>query len=240
VKYNPNGTPLWARRMGGTGSDLANSVTTDSSGNVIVAGAYASATLNIFAANGIAISFTLNNSGSNDAFVVKYDSSGTPLWARRLGGTTGDNANSVSTDSSGNIVVAGVYNSNPLNIFAANGSTVSLTLTNSGTSDAFVVKYDSSGTPLWARRMGGTGQDQANSISTDSSGNIVVTGYYSSSQLNIYAANGSTVSFFLSNDGNQDSFVVKYDSSGTPLWARRMGEISSVRANSVSSMVPLH
>jgi hypothetical protein len=227
VKYDSSGTPLWARRLGGTSTDSINSVSVDSSGNIVVTGFYQSNPLNIFAANGSTVSFTLANSGTDNAFVVKYDSSGTPLWARRLGGTGTDLIRSVSVDSSGIIVVAGNYTSNPLNIFAANGSTVSFTLANSGTGDAFVVKYDSSGTPLWARRLGGTGNDAARSVSTDSSGNVIVTGDYGSNPLNIFAADGTTVSFTLANSGSQDSFVVKYDSSGTPLWARRLSGTSN-------------
>jgi 6-phosphogluconolactonase (cycloisomerase 2 family) len=191
--------------------------------------------LNIFAANGSTVSLTLASVGSGDAFVVKYDSSGTPLWARRIGGTSADQANSVSTDSSGNVIVTGYYTSNPVNIFAANGSTVSFTLANSGSNDSFVVKYDSSGTPLWARRVGGTSNDQANSVSTDSTGNIVVAGYYTSDPVNIFAADGTTVSFTLASDGSNDTFVVKYDSSGTPLWARRIGGTGADIAFSVKT-----
>jgi hypothetical protein len=238
VKYDPNGTPLWARRMGGTDNDVAWSVSVDSSQNIIVVGSYQSNPLNIFAANGSTVSFTLGNSGGADVFVVKYDSSGTPLWVRRLGGTGFEQATSVSIDSSQNIVVGGYYDSNPLNIFAANGSTVSFTLTNTTAgSDSFVVKYDSSGTPLWARRMGGAtnATDVPWSLITDSSGNIVVCGQYASAPLNIFASDGTTVSFSLSNHGSADAFVVKYNSSGTPLWARKLGGTGSDRANSVST-----
>ena len=234
VKYDSSGTPLWARRIGGTGGDYGNSVSTDSSGNIVVAGVYDSSPLTIFAANG-STAFTLTNAGSQDVFVVKYDSAGTPQWARRMGGTgANDQATSVSTDSSGNIVVCGSYNSNPLTIFAANGATA-FTLTNSGGLDAFVVKYDSDGTPQWARRMGGTGDnDTANSVSTDSSGNIVLIGQYASSPLNIFAANGATA-FTLTNAGILDVFVVKYDSDGTPQWARRLGGTSNEFGYSVST-----
>jgi hypothetical protein len=247
VKYDPSGTPLWARRIGGTGADVANSVSTDLSGNVIVTGRSSSTPLNILATNGTTVSFTLVNTGGDgittDVFVVKYDSSGNPLWARRMGGTYSDVAQSVSTDSSGNIVVVGYYQSNPLNIYAADGTTVSFTLSNPQlVEDVFVVKYDSSGNPLWARRMGGTSSDVAQSVSTDSSGNIVVVGSYISTSLNIYAANGSTVSFTLSNSGSNDVFVVKYDSSGTLLWARRMGgtgfdSFSAIRTDSSGNII---
>ena len=236
IKYDSSGTPLWARRIGGTGTDLGNSVSVDSSGNIIVAGYYESNPLNIYDADGSTVYFSLSNSSvQNDTFIVKYDSSGTPLWARRLGGTGEDQGWSVSTDSSGNVIVTGQYASNPLNIFAVNGSTISFTLANSGNNDVFVVKYDSSGTPLWARRLGGTANDLGNSVSVDSSGNVVVAGYYQSNPLNIYAADGTTVSFTLANSGNLDGFVVKYDSSGTPLWARKIGGTLQDIANSVTT-----
>jgi hypothetical protein len=238
VKYNSSGTALWARRIGGVDTDQPQSVTVDSSGNIIVAGYYADATLNIYAANGTTILFTLTNIGGVDGFVVKYDSSGTPLWARKLGGTnSGDEPYTVCVDSSGNIIVGGTYSSNPLNIYAANGTTVSFTLPNAlNGAEAFVVKYDSSGTPVWARRLAGTANNNyTQSVSTDSSGNIIVVGYYSFSQLNIYAADGTTVSFTLANTGgSNDGFVVKYNSSGTPVWTRRLGGTGDDRALSVS------
>jgi 6-phosphogluconolactonase (cycloisomerase 2 family) len=226
VKYNSTGTPLWSRRIGGTLLDVAQSVSTDSTGNVIVAGWYSSSPLNIYAADGTTVSFTLTNSGSTDAFIVKYDSSGTPVWVRKLAANVDDRVLSVITDLSGNVIVAGWFSSNTLNIYAANGTTVSFTLTNSafgGIPDGFVVKYDSSGTPLWVRKIGGTGGEQPNSVSVDSSGNVIVVGYFGSDPLNIYAANGTTVSFTLTNSGNGEAFVVKYDPNGTALWASKIG-----------------
>jgi hypothetical protein len=234
VEYNSSGRPLWARKLGGVDDNQARSVSVDSSGNIVIAGYYASNPLNIYAADGTTVSFTLANSGSNDAFVVKYNTNGTPLWARRLTGTVDDQVYTVSVDSSGNIVVAGLYSSNPLNIYAADGTTVSFTLANSGSYDSFLVEYDSSGTPLWARRVGGTGNDQGQSASVDSSGNIVFVGYYASNPLNIYASDGTTVSFTLTNAGSSDAFVVKYNTSGTPLWARRLGGTLFDIANSVT------
>ena len=234
VKYDSAGTPLWARTIGGTGADIANSVSIDSAGNIVVTGQYGSNPLTIFAADGATSFTTLTNSGNNDVFVVKYDSAGTPLWARRLGGTADDRSTSVRVDSSGNIVVAGRYFSNPLTIFATDGTTEFATLSNSGNFDSFVVKYDSTGTPLWARRLGGTGDEYANSVNTDSSGNIVVAGYYASNPLTIFAADGSTTFTTLANAGGFGAFVVKYDSAGTPLWARRLDGTGGESANSVS------
>jgi len=49
--------------------------------------------------------------------------------------------------------------------------------TNSGNYDIFLVKYNSSGTKQWTKQLGTSSDDRGNSVTTDSSGNIYVTGY---------------------------------------------------------------
>ena len=73
------------------------------------------------------------NSGSNDIFLVKYNSSGTKQWTQQLGSTSSDVGFRVSVDSSDNIYVTG-YTEGGLD-----GNT------NAGGMDIFVVKYNSSG-----------------------------------------------------------------------------------------------
>ena len=84
------------------------------------------------------------NSGLYDAFIVKYDSNGVGTWATRIAGTGNESGNGITVDSSNNIIVTGSYRSNPLTIYNANGTTFG-TLSNSGDTDAFIVKYNSNG-----------------------------------------------------------------------------------------------
>src|SRR6185503_17246064 len=84
--------------------------------------------------------------------------------------------------------------------------------------DIFIVKYDSSGNLLWAKRAGGYGADQANSICTDANGNVYLTGYVHSTGVVdfdtiISAASGSINSVF----------TAKYNSDGKALWVRYAG-----------------
>ena len=74
-----------------------------------------------------------SHSGSSDPFVVKYNSSGTKQWTKQLGTSSDDRAYGVAVDSSGNVYAAGFTNG------GLDGNT------NSGSSDLFVVKYNSSG-----------------------------------------------------------------------------------------------
>jgi len=133
-------------------NDYANGVATDSSGNVYVTGdTYGGLDGN-------------TNAGNNDLFVVKYNSSGTKQWTKQLGTSSTDLADGVATDSSGNVYVVG-YTYGGLD-----GNT------NTGGSDLFVVKYNSSGTKQWTKQLGSSSRDYDYGVATDSSRNVYVAG----------------------------------------------------------------
>ncbi len=204
AKYDASGNVLWAKSAGGTLSDVAYSITSDSSGNLYITGKFQSSTINFG-------STTLINSGTDDIFVAKYDPNGNVLWAKKAGNTGSEIANAISADSSGNVYITGYFGS-PTVTF---GST---TLTSVGGTDCFVVKYDSNGNVLWAKSAGGTSGDIGNTIFADNGGNIFVTGYYYSPSISI----GSNS---LANNGTNtaDIFFVKYDGAGNVIWAKGYG-----------------
>ena len=204
-------TPLqrenWATRIAGT---IGKGITVDSNNNIIVTGPYFSPAT-IYNADGSEFE-TLPNSEGYDAFIVKYNSNGFGIWATRIGGSNFEGGYSVAVDSNNNIIVTGLYRSNPVTIYNADGTTFG-TLPNSGSLDTFIVKYDSNGVGTWATRIAGTGNESGNGITVDSSNNIIVTGSYRSNPLTIYNANGTTFGT-LSNSGDTDAFIVKYNSNG--------------------------
>jgi hypothetical protein len=202
AKYDASGNVLWATSAGGTDLDYGMGVTTDASGNVLVTGIYKSPTITF----GTTV---LTNSGDYDFFIVKYDGSGNVLWARSAGGPNMDYVNAIATNSAGDIIITGNYNSLSLTL----GSTV---LSNAGADDIFIVKYDASGNVLWANSVGGTGPDGGSGISTDFADNIFVSGGFESPSIII----GTTV---LTNAGSSDIFTVKYNSSGAIIWANSAG-----------------
>ena len=111
---------VWVRQFGTSGDDFARGVAVDSSGNVYAAG---------MTAGGLDGS----NAGSNDLFVVKYNSSGTKQWTKQLGTSSHDYASGVAVDSSDNLYVSG---------YTAGGLDGN---TSAGGDDLFVVKYNSAG-----------------------------------------------------------------------------------------------
>ena len=115
---------------------------------------------------------------------------------------THDYANGVVTDSSGNVYVGGGTKG------ILNG------ISNSGRTDAFVIKFNSSGAKQWTKKLGTAQNDLANGVATDSSGNFYVTGF------TYQHLDGNTSA------GNADLFVVKYNSSGTKQWTKQLGSSS--------------
>jgi len=128
-----------------------------------------------------------------------FGQSNTKQWTKQLGTSTWDEGKDVTTDSSGNIYVTG-YTGGGLD-----GNT------NSGSYDIFLVKYNSSGTKQWTKQLGTSSSDSGNGVTTDSSGNIYVTGDTEG------GLDGNT------SLGSYDIFLVKYNSSGTKQWTKQLG-----------------
>jgi len=187
VKYNSGGTKQWTKQFGTSSGDSGNGVTVDSSDNIYVTGR----TEGGLDGN--------TNSGGQDIFLVKYNSSGTKQWTQQLGTSSGDSGTEVTVDSSDSIYVSG-YTSGGLD-----------NNTNSGDYDIFLVKYNSSGTKQWTQQLGTIEKDYGFGMTVDSSDNIYVTGRTEG------GLDGNT------NSGGQDIFLVKYNSSGVKQWTQQFG-----------------
>src|SRR6185295_15766788 len=85
-------------------------------------------------------------------------------------------------------------------------------LSAAGTNDVFISKLDSSGNFIWAKAIGGITDDYGSSIAIDDSGNIYVTGYFSS----VVDFDPGAAVFNLASVGGPtgDIFILKLDSSG--------------------------
>lgn len=192
----------WAKSATGTAYDEGYAVCSDLNGNVYVAGNFESGTLTFG-------SYPLTNAGPRDFFLVKYDPSGTVLWAQSFGGSGYDGVEDICVDPSGNIILTGFYNSSPLIIDG-------ISLPNSGGSDMFVVKFDPTGNAIWANRAGSGSYDDGYGVITDNNGNVFVVGIFQSSTITFGG-------YTLNNGGDNDVYLVKYDSGGVAQWAKRAG-----------------
>jgi uncharacterized repeat protein (TIGR01451 family) len=128
-------------------------------------------------------------------------------WAKSEGGSDYDCGKHVTTDINGNVLVTGFYFSSAITFG-------NFTFTNKGADDIFIVKYDPYGNVLWARSDGNSGYDVAESIETDQSGNVYITGTFNGAPSTIIGDDT------LTNTGLSDIFIAKYDENGNELWAK--------------------
>jgi uncharacterized protein (AIM24 family) len=161
AKYSPSGTHIWSKRFGNTGTDVANGIAIDTSGNVLVTGNFQNT-----------VDFgggPLTSAGGKDIFVAKYSSSGTHLWSKRFGNSSDDDGKGIAVDSNGKVVVTGYYQGT---VDFGGGPHTSLNC------DIFVAKYTASGAYLWSESYGGTDAQLGNGVAVNGNSNIAATGYF--------------------------------------------------------------
>ena len=171
VKCDSSGNVLWTRQLGTLGTEFGDGVSVDSLGNVYITGRTSG-------------NLGGPNAGSSDAFLGKYNTSGNVLWTRQLGTSGNDVSHGVAVDELGNIYIAG-------------DTSGSLGGPNAGSSDAFLIKYDTSGNVLWTRQLGTSAPDWATAVALDSLGSAYIAGQTDG---NLGGPNA----------GGYDAFLVKY------------------------------
>lgn len=149
---------------------------------------------------------------NNDAFVVKFNASGSIAYATFLGGSSGDYGQGIAIDDLGNAYVTGITYSSDFPTTAGAFDT-SYNGGGMGGGDAFLVKMNANGSDLiYAAFLGGSDSDNGRAIAVDIAGNAYVTGYTFSTNFPITAEAIDSIY----NDGG-DVFVAKMSNSGTEL-----------------------
>src|SRR5581483_4553530 len=205
VKYDFSGNVVWARKAGGSTNDFGTALAANAAGNTYLAGYFLSGTANFSGT-------ILTNNGSADAFAAKYNPAGTLVWAKALGGAAYDAATGIAVDPAGNSYVTGFF-------YSTNATFGGVTITNAGQSGIFVAKLDSAGNVLWATQAGGLSFDSGLAIAVDASGGSYVAG-------NFFSQTAAFGGITLTNSGENDIFVAKYDTSGNPVWAKSVKGLS--------------
>lgn len=130
--------------------------------------------------------------GVGDLILVKYDSAGNVTWNRTWGGSNNERGVGLVQTSDNGYVMSGE------------------TQTYGTATDAFLVKFDSSGNFSWNKTWGGSSNDQARDLIRTSDNGFAMIGY--------------TGSF---GAGSTDLFLAKYDSAGTLSWNKTWGGTSN-------------
>ncbi|MCE9539934.1 MAG: Ig-like domain-containing protein [Bacteroidetes bacterium] len=205
AKYNSTGALIWTRTAGGIYGDYAHALACDGLSYVYVAGEIEGFETQI---NFQDSPITLNSTGSNDAFLSKYDLNGNLIWAKHAGGYYDDEALGITYDLAGNVYICG--------FFTDTATFSGTTIYGRGNRDIFIAKYDTDGNFLWVNQAGSDGRDEAKAIKCDSYGNVYLTGMYEDSAL-------FDSSVLLSPLGYFNIFLAKYASDGSLIWVKNSG-----------------
>jgi hypothetical protein len=181
------------------GNSLADSLATDTSGNLLVAGRFSTETLTLGG------TILTNGTPCYGNFACKCDGSGNLLWAQPAGTNSGTPRSlRIGTDSAGNAWLAGHFSGT-----AVIGTNI---LVGSTPTDMFLVKYDPQGQVLWVRQVG----------ACDTNLQSTYFGFAVDANGNAYLASRDTGSadFGSQTLTNSTAFLAKYDADGNLVWAQ--------------------
>lgn len=169
----------WVRSIGGSESDKGWGITTDADGNVYITGEF---TNTVDFDPGLAVNnLTYSGTVFNDMFVLKLDPDGNFTWVKQIGGLYNENQRGIRIDKDNHVVTAGTFSGTV--DFNPGPGTLNFTVAGAAGSfsNFFISKLDASGNHLWAGQMGGLGTAVFGGLITDAMGNLLFSGYFSSS-----------------------------------------------------------
>ncbi len=166
---------------------------------------------------------SLPSAGGLDILVAKYDGMSNVLWAKNFGGLRDEYGESITIARSKDIIAVGQFSSSTVTF----GGT---TLSNQGNADIFIAKLNAAdGNVLWAKQVGGSNFAVAQSVTTDESDNVIITGRFFDTAVFVGAPQT------LASSGDADILVAKYDAAGNLLWAVKAGGTGFDRALDVAT-----
>jgi hypothetical protein len=196
VRLDAQGNVLWDRSYGGTNSDWLSSLKPTSDGGFILAG---------FSSSPPGGTKTARHYGITDAWLVRVDAAGNPLWDVSFGG-------SAHEDLAGGLLVL------PDGGFIVGGRSASvdghLAGLNHGNEDAWVIRLDPQGRLLWRQTYGGSNYDQLRDLQPAPDGGFLV---------GALSASGPSGNKTAPHFGETDYWAVRIDSNGNVLWDRSFG-----------------
>ncbi|MBL7827292.1 MAG: hypothetical protein JNJ57_11715, partial [Saprospiraceae bacterium] len=184
-------TVQWQKTFGGESHDYGRKALLTTDGDYLIVGY-------TFSNGGDVIGFH----GISDFWVLRLSSSGELLWKKTYGGSDHDLPFDAVQTPDGGFVIAGHTRSDDGDVTGQHGE-----------KDAWIIKIDGSGTLLWQRTLGGSGWDEAWSITLTSDGGYAVAGTSDSSDGDCLGNPGQS----------QDYWVVKMKGGGEIEWQKSYG-----------------
>lgn len=171
--YTSRGVIRRLSRFECTGDMEATDFVRDANGDFLVAGSFGGVLT-------LPDRTTVRAAGA-DLFVARMSEGGEHLWVQTASSPNGDIATGIALLADGSLVASGAFNRGnttyPID-FGPDRNGVPVTLASAGVGDAFVARFESDGTPIWARSAGGAADDRGLSVAVLDGDRIVVGGSF--------------------------------------------------------------
>ena len=126
LKCTAQGVPLWAKAMGGSGSDTTIGASWGAAGVLYVSGTFTNTAF--FSGQ------SKTSAGGRDIFAAQYDAAGNIGWVERCGGPNDDINGGIAAGTNGTVFLGGY--------FRGTAQFGPLTLTSRGSYDSFIVQLE--------------------------------------------------------------------------------------------------
>ena len=212
VILDDGGNLVWAGAMGGQGFQYSDALAIDTAGNIVIGG-YFGNSCDFDPNAGESIISTTEGS----AFVVKLEADGTFMWVKHIEGGEGSDVKcfDMTLDDENNILIAGTI----IGTVDFDMSANTFELTSVGSTDLYACKLDAEGNFVWAASTGNGSADASRAITSDSDGNVYVTGIF------LHGMDfdpGPEVYVLLGSPSDNDTFIWKLSAGGALIWARAL------------------
>lgn len=208
LKITDTGALVWSTFFGGSNSDLGIDLNLDEDGNIVLAGQTASTDFPVSTG-----AHQTLHSGANDAFVARFNSSGSMIWSTYYGGTQSEDIHAVAIDKQKNIFVTGMTMSTDLYL-TAGAQQPGL----AGGFDIYLASFDSNGVVRWSTYHGGYLDDDALGMTCDSSGSVYVSGKTFSTDFPV-----TTNAWQDTLRGAEDAIVSGFENNGNLIFSSYLG-----------------
>ena len=195
AKYTNTFSPVYRRLIGGGGDDRISKIAIDPVGQVVAVGTTDSVD---FPAVNVSAPASSPPGRATRAFAAKFAEDGLTLVYSQFVGGVATSANSVAIDPvTGDAVIAGSIDQDglvppPVHAYA-------------GGTDAYVLRLDPSGRPIFGTLIGGSSSDVASALAVDGIGDVYIAGTTSSADFPV--ANPLAQGAFAK--GSSDGFVAR-------------------------------
>lgn len=192
ININFEGIINWSINIGGTANDEFRSAAQTIDGDWYVVGKSISTDLDISDGN-----------GSDQGLLCHLSQDGVLQWCKTYGEIEDDEFFTISITPSGNLLLSGAVDNEDLLTDAA--------LRHSN-QDFWLLELSPDGSVIWEKKYGGSDSEQALDHLQDEEGNIYISGFAVSSDMDLDT-----------NYGLKDIWVLKTDDQGNPLWKKSYG-----------------